>query len=112
VQEVASEEPGVRIFVVHSDERRAYEQAQRRKAMARVRTALEGLKRRVEQGRLKAPEKIGAAAARILAQNHGHRYSFPRLFVDNTSQAYVNQRIVTTKTGQNTPSHWQKFYCA
>jgi hypothetical protein len=41
--------------------------------MARVRTALEGLKRRVEQGRVKAPEKSGAAA-RILAQHHGHRY--------------------------------------
>ena len=27
-----------------------------------------------QEGRLKAPEKVGAAAARILACNHGHRY--------------------------------------
>ena len=30
--------------------------------------------RRVETGKLKAPEKIGEAAGRILARNHGHRY--------------------------------------
>ncbi len=74
VQEVASKEPGVRVFVVHSDERAAYESRQRAKAMERVRTRLEKLQLRVANGRLKAPEKIGAAAARILAQNHGHRY--------------------------------------
>jgi transposase len=74
VQEVASKEPGVRVFVVHSDERAAYESRQRAKAMERVRTRLEKLQQRVANGRLKAPEKIGAAAARILAQNHGHRY--------------------------------------
>ena len=74
VQEVASKTPGVRVFVVHSEERQAYERAQRDKAMARVRARLEKLQRRVANGRLKAPEKIGAAAARILARNHGHRY--------------------------------------
>jgi transposase len=74
VQEVPSQQPGVRVFVVHSDERLAYERAQRTKAMERVRTRLEKLQRRVATGRLKSPEKIGAAAARILARNHGHRY--------------------------------------
>jgi transposase len=74
VQEVASKTPGVRVFVVHSEERQAYERAQREKAMERVRARLEKLQRRVAEGRLKAPEKIGAAAARILASNHGHRY--------------------------------------
>jgi transposase len=74
VQEVASKEPGVRVFVVHSEERAAYEYRQRAKAMERVRAGLEKLQRRVAQGRLKMPEKIGAAAARILARNHGHRY--------------------------------------
>jgi hypothetical protein len=62
----------VRVFVVHSEERAAYESRQRTKGMDRVR--LEKLKQRVANGRLKAPEKIGAAAARILARNHGHRY--------------------------------------
>ena len=74
VQEVASNKPGVRVFVVHSDERAAFERAQRVKAMGRVRTRLEGLEERIKKGRLKAAEKVGAAAARILACNHGHRY--------------------------------------
>jgi len=74
VQEVASKRPGVRIFVVKSEERLTYEQAERLKAMGRVRAELERLERRVSQGRLKAPERIGAAAARILGRHHGQRY--------------------------------------
>jgi transposase len=74
VQEVESDKPGVRVFVVHSDERLAYERAEREKAMARVGAALESLARRVNTGKLKVPEKIGAAAARALACNHGYRY--------------------------------------
>ena len=66
VQEVASKTPGVRVFVVHSEERQAYERSQRDRAMARVRARLEKLQRRVAKGRLKAAEKIGAAAGRIL----------------------------------------------
>jgi transposase len=42
--------------------------------MERVRAELEALVQRVSQGKLKAPEKIGAAAGRILARNHGYRY--------------------------------------
>ncbi|MBI4264899.1 MAG: IS1634 family transposase [Acidobacteria bacterium] len=74
VQEVAADRPDVRVFVVHSEEREAYERAEREKAMQRVRTALEALEQRVAAGKLKAPEKIGAAAARILARSHGYRY--------------------------------------
>ncbi|HWN71843.1 MAG TPA: IS1634 family transposase [Haliangium sp.] len=74
VQEVPSDQPGVRVFVVHSDERLAYERSQRLKSMERVRTQLQALQKRVESGHLKAPEKIGAAAARILARSHGQRY--------------------------------------
>jgi transposase len=74
VQEVKSGKPGVRVFVVHSDERLAYERTEREKAMARVQAALDSLARRVNTGKLKAPEKIGAAAARTLARNHGYRY--------------------------------------
>jgi hypothetical protein len=36
VQEVASHEPGVRIFVVHSEERAAFEGRQRTKSMGRA----------------------------------------------------------------------------
>jgi transposase len=74
VQEVPADEPGVRVFVVKSDERLAYERTEREKARARVRAGLEGLQRRVAQGKLKAPAKVGAAAARILGRHHGHRY--------------------------------------
>ncbi len=74
VQEVASGQPGVRVFIVKSEERLAYERTERLKAMEGVRAALEALERRVQQGQLKAPDKIGAAAARILSRHHGHRY--------------------------------------
>jgi len=74
VQEVASTKPGVRVFIVHSEERAAFERSQRVKAMESVRAKLKLLQQRVATGRLKAPAKIGAAAARILARNHGHRY--------------------------------------
>jgi transposase len=74
VQEVTSNEPGVRVFVVQSEERLAFECAHRIKAMDRVRARLEKLAQRVARGRLKAAEKVGAAAASILARNHGHRY--------------------------------------
>jgi transposase len=74
VQEVAAKQPGARVFVVHSEERAAFERAQRVKAMERVRARLAKLEQRVASGRLKAAAKIGAAAARILGKNHGHRY--------------------------------------
>jgi transposase len=74
VQEAVAKQPGVRVFVVHSEERAAFERAQRVKAMERVRAQLVKLERRVVAGRLKAAAKIGAAAARILGKNHGHRY--------------------------------------
>lgn len=74
VQEVACDRSGVRVFVVDSDERRLYEQRQRKKAMERVRAALQRVQTRVEKGRLKQPEKIGAAVERALKVSHGHRY--------------------------------------
>lgn len=74
VQEVSSDKPGLRVFVVHSDERLDYERGEREKSMQRVRQQFDALQQRVAQGKLKAPEKIGAAAARILSRNHGFRY--------------------------------------
>jgi transposase len=74
VQEVACDRPGVRVFVVDSDERRAYEQRMREKVMERTRLGLEKIKARIEKGRLKRAEKIGAAVERVLQRHHGHRY--------------------------------------
>jgi transposase len=74
VQEVDSGKPGVRVFVVHSDERLEFERARRVAAMERVRKRLEKLEKRVKDGKLKAAAKVGAAAQRILSDDHGHRY--------------------------------------
>jgi len=74
VQEVASGKAGLRVFVVHSEERLEYERGEREKAMQRVQEELEALRQRVSQGKLKAPEKIGAAASRVLSRHHGYRY--------------------------------------
>jgi transposase len=73
-QEVPSGVDGLRVIIVDSDERRAYEQAMREKAMERTRQALEKLPGRVAAGKLKQPEKIGAAAERLLQRSHGYRY--------------------------------------
>jgi transposase len=74
VQEVKCDRDGVRAFVVDSDERRAYEERQRTKAMKRVHDALQKVQARVAKRQLKKPEKIGAAAERALQKNHGYRY--------------------------------------
>jgi transposase len=114
VQEVESDRPGVRIFVVDSGERLAYERTQRLKAMARVRRELEALERRVAQGRLKLPAQIGAAAARILGRAHGYRYydwayeaSRFRFFEHPVNfkreQAYEGKYVIQTEEPQLTP---------
>lgn len=74
VQEVDSGRAGVRVFVVESEERLLYERTEREKAMARVGRELERLQSRVAQGKIKAAEKIGAAASRVFARHHGYRY--------------------------------------
>jgi len=74
VQEVPSGDPDLRVIVIDSDERRGYEQAKREQAMERARQRLEKLKERVASGDLKRPEKIGAAAERIMQRYHGYRY--------------------------------------
>jgi len=74
VQEVASDTEGVRVFVVHSQEREQYEQGMRKRSMERTRAELEKLAQAVKSGRLKSAEKIGERAGRILNRNHGHRY--------------------------------------
>ncbi len=74
VQEVPGKRAGVRVFVVHSEEREKYERGLRELSMERVRKELEALQARVEKGQLKAPDRIGAAVTRILQRHHGHRY--------------------------------------
>jgi len=73
-QEVLSGDPSLRVIVIDSDERRTYEQAKRQQAMERGRQHLEKLQQRVRSGKLKQPEKIGAAVERIMQKYHGYRY--------------------------------------
>ena len=73
-QEVPSGEAGMRVIIVDSDDRRASEEAMRQQSMERTRQALEKLQVRVAAGKRKQPQKIGAAAERLLQRNHGYRY--------------------------------------
>jgi len=121
VQEVKGEEPGVRIFVVHSEERLAYERTQRLKAMERVREELEALEKRVAKGQLKAAAKIGAAAARILQRNHGYRY-FDWQYEDGRfrffehpvnlkrEQAYEGKYVIQTEEKELSPVQAVSIY--
>jgi len=74
VQEVNSGDPEQRVFVIDSDERRAYEQSKREPSMQRARVKLESVQRRVAEGSLTDPAPIGAAAERALRAHHGYRY--------------------------------------
>jgi transposase len=120
VQEVPSDQDGVRVFVVHSEERLAFERAQRMKSMERVRIKLAALQRRVANGRLTSAEKIGAAAA-ILARNHGHRYYDWRLekgefkFFEHPihfarEQAYEGKYIIQTEEKNLSPFQAVELY--
>ncbi len=73
-QEVLSGDPGLRVIVIDSDERRTYERARREQAMERARQRLEKLKERVAAGEVKRPGTIGAAVERIMQKYHGYRY--------------------------------------
>ena len=121
VQEVASDQPGVRIFVIHSDERLTYERTQRLKAMTRVRAQLEALERRVARGQLKAPAKIGAAAARILGRFHGYRYYdweythgrfrfFEHPVNFKREEAYEGKYVIQTEEPHLTPVEAVRIY--
>ena len=74
VVEVAGKQAGVRVFVVHSEEREVYERSMRELTMERARKELEALKAQVDKGQLKGADKIGAAAATRLRRHHGQRY--------------------------------------
>jgi len=74
VQEIATGEEQRRVFVIDSEERRAYEQGKRMQAMERARVKLESVRRRVEEGELTDAARIGAAAERALRDHKGYRY--------------------------------------
>jgi len=73
-QEVPAGEPGVRVFVIDSEERRQYEEAMRTRAMEQTRLKLEALQKRIAASKEFDAAKVGAAAERILQARHGYRY--------------------------------------
>ncbi len=74
VQEVPSGEEGLRAFVVHSEEREAYEKRLRERSMQRAEEHLKKVAAAVRTGRLKKADKIGGRAARALQKDKGYRY--------------------------------------
>jgi len=74
VQEVVSGDDAKRVFVIDSDERRAYERGKREQSMERTREKLASVQRRVADGELTDSARIGAAAERALRAHHGYRY--------------------------------------
>jgi transposase len=74
VQEIETGDEQRRVFVIDSEERRAYEQGKRTQAMERVRVKLESVRRRVADGELTDAARIGAAAERALRDHKGYRY--------------------------------------
>lgn len=74
VQEIDSGDDSQRVFVIDSEERRAYEQSKRTQGMERTRVKLQNLQKRVAKGRLSDPAQIGAAAERALRSHQGYRY--------------------------------------
>lgn len=80
-----------RYVVVRSPQRLAYEQALRRQSMRRGRDRLRKLHQAVANGRLRAPEKIGARAGAILAEDHGHRYFAWALTPDGRFRFWIDR---------------------
>jgi transposase len=74
VQEIDIGDETRRVFVIDSDERRAYEQAKRTQAMERTRVKLESVQKRVVEKKLTDAAQIGAAAERALRAHRGYRY--------------------------------------
>jgi transposase len=91
VQEVHLPGDAARYIVVRSPERLSWERERRREAMRRCRDALRQLAHAVTQGRLRAPEKIGARAGAILKQHHGHRYFTWALTPDGHFRFWVDR---------------------
>lgn len=121
VQEVKCDREGVRVFVVDSDERRQYEESQRLKAMKRTHESLQKVQKRVAEGKLKQPEKIGAAVERVLQKNHGYRYYAWKLQDDRLEivehpvnlpreKKYEGKYLIQTDQTDITPQDAVQFY--
>jgi hypothetical protein len=98
VQEVASGEEGMRVFVVESDDRKEYEQALRLKSMTRAEEHLRKVASAVAKGRVKKAAKIGARAARALQKDKGFRYFSYRIDGDGKFDYWEDEKKLEAET--------------
>src|SRR6202521_4000451 len=104
VQEVLSNQPGVRVFVAHSEERLAFERRHRIKAMERVQTRLEKLQqriardgsRRLRRSALPPPAFSGAIMATAITAGPTRTASFASSSIRSTLRASRPMRANTS----------------
>jgi len=98
VQEVASGEEGVRVFVVESDDRKEYEQALRHKSMTRAEGHLHKVAAAVAKGQVKKAAKIGGRAAKALQKDKGFRYFSFRIDGDGQFEYWQDSAKLEAET--------------
>ena len=74
VQEVESGREGVRVFIAESEERKKYEEEQRKRTMERARRELRRIEEAVKKGQLREAGKIGVRVGVVMKENKGRRY--------------------------------------
>jgi len=98
VQEVESGQEGVRVFVVDSDERRAYEESLRSRSMQRAQQCLKKVQEAVQKGRVKSREKIAVWTERALRKNKGYRYFSYRIRSDGQFDYFLDEKKMRAET--------------
>lgn len=98
VQEVASGEQAVRVFVVESDDRKQYEQALRHQSMTRAEGHLRKVAEAVAKGQVKQAAKIGARAARALQKDKAFRYFSCRVDGDGQFEFWEDSAKMQAET--------------
>ncbi len=82
---------GVRHFVVHSEYRQSYEHSILENNIQKTRLNLEQLKREINKGKVKKPEKIGYKISSILKETKGYRYFSWKITKDGKFQYWQDE---------------------
>jgi hypothetical protein len=98
VQEVASGQKGVRVFVVESDDRKEYEQALRQKSMTRAEEHLRKVAEAVAKGQVKKAAKIGGRAAKASQKDKAFRYFSYRVDGDGLFEFWQDAKKMEAET--------------
>lgn len=98
VQEVESGKEGLRVFIAESEERKKYEVRMRERSMGKAEEHLKKVRKAVEEGRLKKPDKIGARAARALGKDKGYRYFSYRVPGEGQFEYFLDENKLEAET--------------